>query len=150
MLATRSRRRSILSPIPEAGVAAAGKQLKLDSAGPLAKTYSQRKRIVRLVLSEFEIDVFRIAAAGTFIRPEIVSRRCGLNPHQVEFLSALEHPGVSRKDGILIIGCDVVSGFPFLRCGRIKYAAAFLNQFAHRYLLFTATSRSYHFPIVSL
>jgi type I restriction enzyme R subunit len=34
-----------------------------------------------LVLSELEIDVFRISASTTFKRSEIVCRRCGLNPN---------------------------------------------------------------------
>jgi len=42
-----------------------------------------------LVLSELEFDVFRITASTTFKRSEIVCRRCGLNPNQVDVLSAL-------------------------------------------------------------
>ena len=37
----------------------------------------------RLVLSDVEIDVFRITAFITFKRSEIVRRRCGLYPNQV-------------------------------------------------------------------
>jgi hypothetical protein len=45
--------------------------------------------IERLILSELEIDVFRITAPSTFKRSEIVCRRCGLNPNQVDVLSTL-------------------------------------------------------------
>src|ERR1022692_4595897 len=84
--------------------------------------------IERLILSELEIDVFRITAPSTFKRSEIVCRRRGLNPNQVDVLSTLGHAGVSRRDGILRIGSDIVSGFPSFIAAEENYVAPSPNH----------------------
>jgi hypothetical protein len=60
----------------------------------------------------------------------------------------LEHAGVSRRDGILRIGSDIVSGFPSFIAAEKKLCRPVTESFGHRYVLFAATSREAWFPIM--